>query len=328
VKSLRGGAAIRRGMTLIELLVSIAILGMLVALTLPAINSARERGRSVVCINNLRNLALAALNHESAQGYFPSGGWGGAWVGIPGRGFGPRPGSWGFSLLSYLERSDLAELGRDDPPPQREAQVARLLGTPMAVFNCPTRRQAAAYPIFYAYARRPFGSGPVEAVARSDYAMNCGGQPRCEIASWFKPPSLAAGDDPAYPWPDVADHTGISYLRSQITMAHVRDGASRTYLAGEKHLSVGNESTGADHGDDWSLYTGYQDDMHRSTHQPPARDGDETRTCRFGSMHPVAWHAAFCDASVRGLSYDIDPTVHRSLGHRADGRILDDHDLR
>src|SRR5262245_6586855 len=83
----------RRGMTLVELLVVIAIVGMLTGLALPAINAAREAGRATVCKNNLRQIALAALLHESSQGYFPSGGWGGAWAPVPGRGFGPtQPG--------------------------------------------------------------------------------------------------------------------------------------------------------------------------------------------------------------------------------------------
>jgi hypothetical protein len=96
----------------------------------------------------------------------------------------------------------------------------------------------------------------------------------------------------------------------------------------EKYIAAGSCDTGDDHGDDWSMYTGYQDDMHRTTFEPPARDGDESRPCRFGSMHPSTWHAAFCDASVRALTYNIDPAVHRALGNRAEGKVLDEHNLR
>src|SRR5205807_1596476 len=95
----------RSGLTLVELLVVMAIIGMLVGLSLPAVNAAREQGRATVCKNNLRQIALAALLHESAQGFYPSGGWSGAWVGVPGR-FGPRqPGGWVYSILGYLERN-------------------------------------------------------------------------------------------------------------------------------------------------------------------------------------------------------------------------------
>jgi prepilin-type N-terminal cleavage/methylation domain-containing protein len=59
--------------TLVELLVVIAIIGMLVALLLPAIQSARESGRRSQCLNNLRQLTVAALNYEVANKRFPAG---------------------------------------------------------------------------------------------------------------------------------------------------------------------------------------------------------------------------------------------------------------
>ncbi len=324
-----GGIRVRAAFTMTELLVVIAIITMLMATLLPAVNAVRETARGTVCKNNLRQIALAHLNHESAQGFFVSGGWGGAWSPTPGRGSNRRQsGGWIYGLLGYLERNDLAKVGRDDQPAQREAKVARLLQTPIAIFNCPTRRQAVAYPIFFSHANRPHGSAFVTQVARSDYAINCGDQPRCEIENWFNPPSLAAGDDPNYPWPNTSDHTGISFLRSHITTGQIRRGMSNVVLVGEKYLSLANHTTGADHGDDWSMYTGYQDNVYRSTFQPPARDGDETRSCRFGSLHPTVLHMAYCDAAVTAIRFDIDPPVFRSLGNRADAMIIDDNRLR
>ena len=60
-----------RGFTLVELLVVIAIIGILVALLLPAIQAARESARRSGCINNLKQLSLACVNYESAQGALP-----------------------------------------------------------------------------------------------------------------------------------------------------------------------------------------------------------------------------------------------------------------
>jgi prepilin-type N-terminal cleavage/methylation domain-containing protein len=72
-----------RGFTLVELLVVITIIGVLIALLLPAVQAARE----AQCANHLKQLSLGCPSHELANGFFPTGGWMWWWSGDPDRGF-------------------------------------------------------------------------------------------------------------------------------------------------------------------------------------------------------------------------------------------------
>ncbi|MFN6399111.1 MAG: DUF1559 domain-containing protein [Planctomycetota bacterium] len=110
----------RRGFTLVELLVVIAIIGVLVGLLLPAVQAAREAARRMSCGNNIRQIAMGCINHESARKQFPTnvGGFTGArdiapesqpstpWVAQPGQPAVAQS-SWMSNLLPYIEQDTL-----------------------------------------------------------------------------------------------------------------------------------------------------------------------------------------------------------------------------
>ena len=103
--------------TLVELLVVIAIIGILVALLLPAVQSARESARQLECKNHVRQLALGALAHETASGRYPTGGWGWFWVGDADRGNDRhQPGGWIYNILPYIEQVNLHQMPSDGEP--------------------------------------------------------------------------------------------------------------------------------------------------------------------------------------------------------------------
>jgi prepilin-type N-terminal cleavage/methylation domain-containing protein len=308
----------RRGVTLMEVLVVISIIGLLMALLLPAVQAARESARLASCKNNLRQIGVAVLNHESAHGTLPSGGWGFEWYPDPDRGSGERqPGGWPYSLLGYLERADLARLGAGGSATAKSEAVAAMNQSPLSVFICPSRRALGLYPFHPAYP--PFNANLSPLVAKTDYAVNGGD---VLVHSIPGPNSLAEGDSPSFGWPDMSQATGVCHLRSQVRLAEIRDGLSLTYLVGEKHMSNVQD----DLGDDQSLFVGYDWDTVRwtSTGWSPLGDSAEQAPQRFGSAHPSVCLFGFCDGSVREISYSIDGEIHRRLGNRQDGEIIDD----
>jgi prepilin-type N-terminal cleavage/methylation domain-containing protein/prepilin-type processing-associated H-X9-DG protein len=331
----------RSAFTLVELLVVIAIIGILVALLLPAIQAAREAARRMQCANNLKQLGLAFQNHYDAQGHLPSSGWGWRWTGEPDRGFGlEQPGGWGFNILPYLEQENIRNLGSGlaDGSEGKVAAMLLQVGTPIPAFSCPSRRGALPYPMVrngtLSNNLPQCSEGNCE-VARSDYAANSGS---VNIEEEGGPGSFVAAEG----YESMVDKyarrnvivNGISYQQSMVKMAHITDGTSQTYCLGEKYLNPDNYTTGNDAADDQHILMGMDRDMNGYTGQTrfvldkralvPMQDRPGLSVSfNFGSAHPSTFHMAFCDGSVHGISYDIDPWIHKILGGRDDGETVD-----
>jgi prepilin-type N-terminal cleavage/methylation domain-containing protein/prepilin-type processing-associated H-X9-DG protein len=145
----------RRGFTMIELLVVLAVIGLLCALLIPAVQAAREAARRTQCINNLRQLGIAINSYAGDNNFLPAGFNGQLWQ----EGF-----SMHVSLLRYLEQPALynsinfntgfgAMYGAGRP--NQTAGNARL-----SVFLCPSDREA--------------GEKLPDMLGRTNYAGNCG----------------------------------------------------------------------------------------------------------------------------------------------------------
>lgn len=324
----------RTGFTLVELLVVITIIGILIALLLPAVQAAREAARLAQCSNNLKQLSLGCLNHEQANGFLPTGGWGYCWMGDANCGFGKeQPGGWVFNILPYIEQPVLHDLGLGRTGTDLYHQNMIRAKTPLATFSCPTRRSplllVSSTPKALVFINC---ESPLDSHSSSCYAANVGDT---NIVVWWWAPSSYA-DAKTYAWPSTADITGICFARSQVTMAMITDGSSNTYLLGEKHVNPDNYFDGLDGGDDWSMFTGQQDDIVRSVaypdtnkpgsyaYYPPMPDSPGlVNYWGFGSAHSSVLNMSLCDGSVRAVNYQIDLEVHRRLGNREDGLTID-----
>jgi len=300
------------------------------------VQAARESGRRAQCGNNVKQLALAVLLHESAVGFFPTGGWDKLWLGHPDRGFGKRqPGGWIYNILPFIERQSLHDLGAIGSGMTIEDANAQRVATPLGGLNCPTRRPAALYRLASGL-QFNLTNGLIARLARCDYAMNAGDYPQ-----WHTnvPSSLEEGDGVSFAWDDMSHQSGVSYRRSQVTMADVTDGMSNTFLVGEKYINSSHYTDGKDLGDDDTMYCGDDLNLLRWTgidgtvgvganNNLPVRDrstptSEGNRVQWFGSAHANGFNMSFCDGSVNTISYSIDAEVYRRLGNRKDGLPID-----
>ena len=321
------------GFTLVELLVVIAIIGVLVALLLPAIQAAREAARRTQCKNQMRQMAVALLNHESTYKYFPTGGdipWpnledyviGGVPNGAARQGLG-----WAYQILPYLEQNAIKGL----------TTQGQLMETFVPLYFCPSRRSPA---------RTTFNTfGDVLGWA-IDYAAVVPGRtnpfvPKDELAFRGCNPSLCT-------WKDLPREAAVSdvlgiivrtpyYVVAKVDIpnpeptriAQVTDGMSHTLLLAEKRLRPSQYEIGDWH-DDRGWTDGWDADTMRSTSYPIRSDSDadpdltnsEFGLC-LGAAHPSGIHAVFADASIQDIGYDIDQELLNYLGHRSDGATVD-----
>lgn len=298
------------GFTLVELMVVIAIIGIMIGLLLPGVQAVRESARLMQCTNRLKQIALACHNYHSAFKELPGyGGESAPFLVQPFPGRDPSQiggGTWITQAMLFLEQDHLAKQIQPlagSSVLSLTPRVEQAVQAPVSTLHCPSRRDARPYPLVEPYVSRYGNSG-----ARTDYAMN--GGPAKELFGSERPSTL--------PWIKVTGD-GAWIMGRRVKFSRILDGLSHTYLIGEKAIDLNKIDTGTSFGDR-SPISGYHSEQMSShsyvryaARSPKIDTYDNCLECHdFGSTHPAGWNAAFADGRVTTISYSLDLLIHKA----------------
>ena len=271
----------RRGFTLLEVLVVIGIIGILVALLLPAIQSAREAARRTTCKAHLSQVGLALHNYHETHGVFPPG-----WIGVRGSrhaadgrtGFG-----WGTMILPQLDQSPLWELF-DTQLEVHASQNRVARETHLRVWSCPSDDH-----------ERLWNAGSVSLASANYVGLfgtedpgQCGGAPRRH--------GHCVG-------------SGVFSHNSRTTMGRITDGASNSLLAGERGTPTNQAGVATWVGTVPGVGEAPRWILGGATQAP----GNPDEGGLFSSWHAGGAHFVYCDGHVDFISEQIDSAVYRAM---------------
>ena len=318
----------RSGFTLVELLVVITIIGILISLLLPAVQAAREAARRLQCSNNLKQIGLALLNHESQMGELPPG-----LIGFHQDGVTWLDQCVFFRILPFIEQSGLfSQLDLDinhGLPPNNI-----LVGTQIPTYQCPSdnaRGRDVEYTI---------SGWPTCYFSRSNYAVSWG-----KLYNW--PPGAT---EPWYAGPDQPvnelENGGPFRYDWGRSISEFRDGTSQTVVAselraGQDDLLTGHTpDLGCDYRGMWSAGPGGAAYLHLDTPnssnpdclgvymcgEPATQPAPCVGACGYQdshvtarSYHPGGVNVVFCDGHVSFYNDTVDLDVWHALGTIAGG---------
>ncbi len=307
----------RFGFTLVELLVVIAIIGILIALLLPAVQSAREAARRNQCLNNFKQIGVALHNYHSTHECFPPGEqYHVSWCNPPGMakdgktvvGF-----AWSGLIIPYMEDKQVQDMfdkelnaggwgvwgGPNNP------QSAKAGATRINVYCCPSDPQDELVAVSGTYKNGPHDDDDW-------WKMNAAGV--SDSHSTWLPGS--AGDCP------VVDNNGMfSNARRPVRIADVTDGTSNTLCVGE----VTGSRSGSRRGRIWPVWSLRATVEGINSIGTIPGGGEYTNMANehgLSSYHPGGCHFLMVDGSANYMLESIDAVLLVQKTTRAGGEVL------
>ncbi|MBL9163009.1 MAG: DUF1559 domain-containing protein [Planctomycetaceae bacterium] len=326
-----------RAFTLVELLVVLAIIGVLFALLLPAVQAARESARAMQCKSNLKQVGLAVLTFHDSLGHFPPARIEYRRNDSPGFVCGGLEPTWFAYVLPFVEESSASARWELMQPYSKHAPDLRAFAP--NIFSCPTRggneisKKVLRNVNLPCGCGGPIGDGPAGAVAH--YAANHG-----DLSPGY------AGSDRDFYWGGNGNGTMISVRAvcrgvwpvfpmrpyDRIRAKDVVDGLSHTALAGELHVTPDEQGISPDNG---PMYDGQQLPSSARLGGVGMRLGngpqdvnapwlfDSHSNYGFGSWHPGVCHFALADGSVAAVENQIDEKTLGQMCNRDDDRTFE-----
>ena len=341
----------RNAFTLVELLVVIAIIGILIAMLLPAVQAVREAARNTQCKNNIRQIALATMNYESANGRFPPGGLddplrsqnldsgdesdadcGNNNDGCP-QGLGVL-----CQLLPYMELNNVADLiepslspdqlGNDgqghgawpefDPSGNGELNTRFASQIQIPSFECPSD-QIEGFVVFTAmYWNGRNTSDPDQSFSQifdfdrdDDFGLSFGVTNYSAVGG-----VIGNVESDINVW---RSHRPILGNRTKTTFGQISDGSSNTLLFGEV---VGRNTTWLGAQGNAAVYAWIGPINLPVYYWGTEATGTTIDLRSYNSNHNETINFARGDASVHGISVNTDQTTMRNLSAMSDGNVV------
>ena len=300
----RVDVAIRRAFTLVELLVVIAIIGTLVGLLLPAVQSAREASLRSECLNNLKQIGLAAQTYHDGRGSLPPG-----YVsGFDGSGNDTGPGwGWAAHLLPQVEQAAV-HAAIDFKQPIEATAMASPRSSVVKAFLCPSDAAPA----------NPVAVGPRSSTGQLTSTI-------CSVAPGNYVGNFGVGE------PGI-DGDGVFYRGSAVRFRDVTDGLAATLLAGERSFRDADTTwvgavTGASQATAPTCRLGMQVNNASNfvlAHAGESYDGPAgpSEINNFTSRHPAGGNFVFADGHTAFLGLSTDYVTFKALATRAKGELL------